>query len=470
MDDRPEVLRLVERTLGERYRCDLADGVAEARALLGAGSYELVLCDIQMPGESGLVLIEEIAATWPLTAMVMMTGVDDPEVAERAFELGAHGYLVKPFWPGQLLITAMTALRHRELEIAQDTHSHTLEERLQSLMDLAPVPIYIKDREFRYVLANRVAHEFVGLEPGEMVGRTDEKFMPPASARRIHETDVEVLEQGHALEFDEEIELNGAERHLLVAKFPYVDDGGAIVGISGIAADVTAQHEAERLQKTLAEQRRRSIEDLRRSRQETVDKLAETIEMRDTSTGAHVYRMAEVAAMIGEKLGLDRERLELLRVAAPLHDVGKIAIPDRILRKPGPLSTDERATMEKHATYGYDLLHDRTDTVLGMAALIALTHQEWFDGSGYPRGLAGEEIPLEGRIVAVADVFDALLSDRVYRPGMPHEEAISILREERGTHFDPRVADALLDNLPEAFARREGQLPRLAGNGNGNGG
>ena len=118
-----------------------------------------------MPGESGLVLVEEIAREHPDTAIVLVTGVDDSEVAERAFDLGAHGYLVKPFWPGQLLITAMNALRQRELELAQEAHSKALEERLQALMDRAPVPIYIKDTERRYVLANRVAHEVVGLEP-----------------------------------------------------------------------------------------------------------------------------------------------------------------------------------------------------------------------------------------------------------------------------------------------------------------
>ena len=456
IDDRPEILRLIRRTLGEHYACNLAGGGAEARELLERGPYELALCDIQMPGESGLDLIEEILARWPRTSVVMVTGVDDPEVAERALEIGAHGYLVKPFSSGQLLIIAKTALRRRELELAQEAHTRTLEERLQALMDRAPVPVFIKDRDLRYMLANRVAHEYAGLDPGELVGRTDEAFMAPESARSTNESDQEVLATGHAVEIEEELGFESGERSFLTVKFPYVDDAGEVIGVSGIATDVTAQRQAERLQEALAEQRRRSIEELRRSRRDTVAKLAEAIEMRDQSTGAHVNRMAEVAAMIGEKLDFDRERLELLRVAAPLHDVGKIAIPDQILRKPGPLSAEERRVMVKHTTYGYELLRDPGNALLQTAATIALTHQEWFDGSGYPRGIAGEEIPLEGRIVAVADVFDALLSDRSYRPGLAPDEAISIIHEERGTHFDPRVADALLDNLPEAFARRAG--------------
>ena len=128
--------------------------------------FQLALCDIQMPGESGLVLVEEIAGEHPETAIVLVTGVDDPEIAERAFELGAQGYLVKPFWPGQLLITTASALRQRGLELAQEAHSRTLEDRIQTLMDAAPVPIYIKDSDRRYVIANKVAHEVAGLEAG----------------------------------------------------------------------------------------------------------------------------------------------------------------------------------------------------------------------------------------------------------------------------------------------------------------
>ncbi len=173
VDDRPEVLRLVDRTLGEHYRCQFASSVAEAREKLADETFHLVLCDIQMPGESGLVLVEEITDQHPETAVVLVTGVDDPEVAEQTFRLGAHGYLVKPFWPGQLLITTMNALRQRDLELAQKAHSRTLEERMQLLMDMAPVPIYIKDTESRYVLANRVAQESAGLAPGELIGKTD---------------------------------------------------------------------------------------------------------------------------------------------------------------------------------------------------------------------------------------------------------------------------------------------------------
>jgi putative two-component system response regulator len=151
--------------------------------------------------------------------------------------------------------------------------------------------------------------------------------------------------------------------------------------------------------------------------------------------------------MIGERLGLDADHVELLRIASPMHDVGKIGIPDSILLKPGPLTAEERRAMQRHTEIGFSILSGSDSEPLEMAAQIALTHHEKVDGSGYPRGLAGDEIPLEGRITAVVDVFDALISNRVYRPAFSLEEATGILLEGRGTHFDPEPLDALLSEV-----------------------
>ena len=202
-DDRPEVLRLIDRSLGEHYECEFAGSVEEARGRLSASEFDLALCDIQMPGESGLTLAEEIVAERPLTAVVLVTGVDDPGVAEKAFAFGVHGYLVKPFWPGQLRITVMSALRRRELEIAEQAHSRALEERLQLLMDRAPVPVYIKDKERRYALANRVAHEVAGLTPNELVGLRDIDIMPPEAEKLVAASDSKILEDGGSYEAEE---------------------------------------------------------------------------------------------------------------------------------------------------------------------------------------------------------------------------------------------------------------------------
>ncbi len=453
-DDRPEILRLVERTLSGTYECEFAGSVVDARERLTESRFDLALCDIQMPNESGMVLVEEIARDHPDTAIVLVTGVDDHEVATQAFQLGAHGYLVKPFWPGQLLITAMNAMRQCELEVAQRAHSKTLEDRLQTLMDRAPVPIYIKDGQRRYLVANRVAHEVAGLEPNELIGLTDKEIMAPGAERLVGESDRKILAGGDSVEAEETLVLGGEERTFLTVKFAYVDDTGQIAGVSGISTDITDKKKAEELREELASAQAQAIDELTASRQETVERLAKALELHDEETGRHVNRMASIAAFLAGQVGLDRARVQLLRTAAPMHDVGKVATPDGVLRKRGPLTPAERKEMERHTTVGYEILADSESELLQLAATIALTHHERFDGAGYPRGLAGEQIPIAGRITAVADVFDALLSDRCYRSALSVDEAVAVIKEGRGTHFDPRIVDALLDHLEEALSLR----------------
>ena len=190
---------------------------------------------------------------------------------------------------------------------------------------------------------------------------------------------------------------------------------------------------------------------LRLSHEEMVRRLAVAAEFRDVQTGRHVERVGGTCELIARALGLDESFSESIRVASPLHDIGKIGIPDHVLLKPGPLTAEERALIEGHAEIGHRILTGAGSELLDLAASIALTHHERYDGSGYPRGLFGAEIPIEGRIAAVADVFDALTSDRVYRPAYSVESALEMMREGGGSQFDPDVLDAFLairDELP----------------------
>jgi putative two-component system response regulator len=184
---------------------------------------------------------------------------------------------------------------------------------------------------------------------------------------------------------------------------------------------------------------------------QTIYRWAQAAEYRDAGIGGHLKRMSRYCAVLARTFGLHPGSLEL---ASVLHDVGKLAIPDSILHKPGPLTADERLVIETHADLGYGMLRDSRRSVLDLAALIACTHHERFDGTGYPRRLAGADIPLEGRIAAVADVFDALTSDRVYRTAWSVEATIDWMRSERGKHFDPSVLDAFLASMDEILAIR----------------
>jgi methanogenic corrinoid protein MtbC1 len=192
---------------------------------------------------------------------------------------------------------------------------------------------------------------------------------------------------------------------------------------------------------------KRALSELEIAQAETVQRLSMAVEFRDEDTGAHIERIGRFSTLLAEHIGMDPEFCERLRHAAPLHDVGKVAIPDAILLKPGPLTPEERAIVETHAEEGHRLVRGSSSSILDMAATIALSHQEKWDGTGYPRGLAGEAIPIEGRIVAVADVFDALTSDRVYRKAFSVAEAVQMMREQRGRHFDPVLLDAFMEVL-----------------------
>lgn len=221
----------------------------------------------------------------------------------------------------------------------------------------------------------------------------------------------------------------------------------------------------------LEQEARKRTAQLTASREEVIHCLARAAEYRDDITGHHVERVGKYVGIIARELGFDEEKIELLELAAQLHDLGKVAIPDSILHKPGKLDTDEYVYMQKHCAFARKILlpiHEdeskllrtrarlggdskrvRKSPLLVLAARIAQTHHERWDGTGYPLGLAGEDIPVEGRMTAVADVYDALCSRRSYKPAFDHKRCLEILVEGRGTHFDPSILDVMLAQMPQ---------------------
>lgn len=216
--------------------------------------------------------------------------------------------------------------------------------------------------------------------------------------------------------------------------------------------------------------------ELAESRLDIIWRLGNVAEYRDEDTGNHVVRVGCYCRTVAETLGADREFVDMLFLTSPLHDIGKIGIPDAVLLKRGPLSQTEWEVMKRHCAIGARMLREDPkamgmflassdvrgfgrsayvrNPVLKMASSIALTHHEWWDGSGYPAGLAGEEIPLESRIVALSDTYDALCSERPYKPALPEDEALTVIQNEAGRHFDPAVYAAFVESLPKLRAIR----------------
>ena len=351
VDDDATFLRSLVRLAGAAgYRCEAAASAAEARTALEdlAGEVDVVLCDIQMPGETGLALLSSLVADHPDLAVVMMTGLTDPETAARAVEIGADGYLVKPFDRTELLVAIATAVRRRSLERARTVLAEGHERAVLAVRDLSAT------------LGDFEAQGWSG------------------------------------------------DRHRAQG------DHGAV--------------------------------------SELIDRLSRAVSLRHEETAHHLERMSRYAAVLGSAVDFDDYPMDDLRVAAALHDVGKIGVPDAVLLKPGRLDPSEFAVIQKHASYGYRLLAGSQSPVIAESANVALCHHEWWDGSGYPLGIRGEEISEGARIVAITDVFDALTSDRVYRPRHTFEEAEAIMVELRGRQFEPRLLDAFFHARPQIEA------------------
>ena len=332
VDDEESIRELISQIiLREGYPCQTANGVDEALEHMAADKYSLIISDINMPEKTGLDLLRSVNQSNNNLAVIMVTAVDDRKVAIHTLEMGAYGYIIKPFERNELLINVANALHRRELEINNQRYSEELE-----LM---------------------------------------------------------VLERTKKLQ--------------------------------------DAQNE------------------IRDSREETIFRLAKAAEFRDNETAQHTIRMGHYCEVLAQKAGFAEDLCERLRLAGPLHDVGKIGIPDTILLKPGKLTSEEFEIIKQHSEFGYRILCESTSELLNLGASIAYTHHEKYDGSGYPRNLAKSDIPVEGRIAAICDVFDALTTDRVYKAAMDLEDALEIMREGRAQHFDPVLLDCFLENIDQ---------------------
>ncbi|QHJ10445.1 putative cyclic di-GMP phosphodiesterase [Paraglaciecola mesophila] len=196
-------------------------------------------------------------------------------------------------------------------------------------------------------------------------------------------------------------------------------------------------------------------DELRRTRLQVIQRLGRASEYKDNETGTHILRMSHYSKIMALALGLSENAADNLLHAAPMHDIGKIGIPDSIMLKPGKLTDEEFTIMQRHPEIGAEILGESDSDLIELAKIVSLTHHEKWDGSGYPKGLKGEEIPLEGRIVAIADVFDALTSKRPYKDAWPVEKAVDLIQSQSGKHFDPNIVVLFQSCLPAILEIKE---------------
>jgi PAS domain S-box-containing protein len=298
---------------------------------------------------------------------------------------------------------------------------------LAAVVEQSDDAIVTKDLNLTITTWNTGAERLYGYTPQEITGCPFATLIPPDRDGEDRMIINRVL-AGETVDHFETVRVHkdGKRIDVSVTVSALYDSTGRIVGASSIARDI------------------RESRALLRTQEEVIKRLLLASEYRDDTTGQHIVRMAHVCGQVATVLGWEPTRVAELESAATMHDVGKIAIPDSILLKPGALSEEERAIMQTHTEIGHRMLSNTGIDLVDLAAEIALTHHEHFDGNGYPSGLSGHSIPLCGRIAAVADVFDALTNDRPYRPAFTTERTLSMMRAGSGTQFDPTVLAALL--------------------------
>ena len=287
------------------------------------------------------------------------------------------------------------------------------------------------------------------------------------TGQTVNIPDAYEIPAGAEYHFDRSFDQRSGFRTKSMLQLPMKDPGGAIIGVLQLitATDSRGQIAAftrddEQLMLAVASQAAVAVKnaqldgELKQAHLDTVIRLGTAAEYRDKETGNHIRRMSFYSAIIAQNMGFSRDEVEMIKLSSPMHDVGKVGIPDAILLKPGRLNEMERRIIESHTMIGASILKGSEVPLLKLSQTIALTHHEKWDGNGYPNKLAGDEIPIEGRIVALADVFDALSNKRVYKPAYSLAETLDIIKNDTGTHFDPGVSEALfkgIDQITEVY-------------------
>lgn len=465
VDDEPAILDACNIVLTRAgYRVRNTTSPHEAIEFAIQEPFDLLLSDIMMPGMSGIELLRTIKHIYPDIVGVMITGHGTMDTAIEALRAGATGFLLKPFGAQELRITIEEAL----------AKSRMLKEnvRLKALM-----PLYESSKAFYQemslerlvrVIAEQVAK---GIEADQVSLLLPEQGEPRASAYRVQAAypptqpttpvNPQVLDwvittkeplrliEGETTNLPES--LSGVPKPGPVIYLPLMANGTVLGILRAKKAGADQQFsdgEVEMLsiqgsQAAIALQNALLVRDLENSYLATLATLANALEARDLETRGHCERLSQNAVLIGKVMGLPPEELETIRVGALLHDIGKIGIPDAILRKPTKLTDEEYAIIKQHPIIGARILEPVAR--LRPASVIVRHHHERYDGHGYPDGLRGEEIPLGARIVTVADAFEAITENRVYHVGESVVHALEELRRCRGTQFDPHVVDAFFE-------------------------
>ena len=456
VDDEEAIREVVSTMLESKgYRCTAVSNGRAAQEHVKRTTPDLVLSDMIMPEMDGIKLLEWLRQYDPEIPVIMVTAIHDISTALEAIRRGAYDYILKPFEKDQLFLGVGRALQHRRLVMENRAYQRSLEEKVEERT--AQLTGALAQLEQSYDDTLEALGSALDLKDAETEGHCQRvtafcisiaKAMPvpngylPVLARAAFLHDISValaaIRNGaydYLLKpFEREQLLNTVSRALENRRLK--------------VENRTYQTNLESLVKARTDQLQAAIQNLERSYDITLEALGDALDLKDAETEGHSKRVTAFTIAIAKNMGLPREQIAVIARGAFLHDFGKMAIPDAILRKPGKLTKDEMDIMQEHAYLGYQML--KKIPFLAEASEIVYTHQEKFDGSGYPRRLKGEQIPLGARIFSVADTLDAITSDRPYRPAQSLSAAREEIKKWSGRQFDPEVVRVFLE-MPDSI-------------------
>lgn len=480
VDDEQSVLDVYKLYLRrENFQIVTAQNGQEAMDILRKQAFDLVVMDVTMPKISGLEALRWIKGQSTLrnVPVVMVTALTDKDTLVQAFQGGVDEFINKPVGKAEFQMRVRSILTQKRQRDKLLQHSTIFKELVASnieqggaaslsdqladmchfiarVVGLARVGIFVTKGESFDLLAQHCLtesdHSWLNavFRPYYFAGHSQKPFFISAldSEKKavfgVNETVVAIPIPS----------LGGLISSLLIGFGGSVEIDNDILNILSLFASRVSQSlflkDTNKILENLVQEKtkelQKAVEETTRVAEDTIYRLSIAAEYRDNETGNHVKRISYYAEALARHLGYTPELVKRIKLASPMHDIGKIAIPDKILLKPGKLDQEEFAIMKTHTLIGGKILGGSRSTLLETAKVIALTHHEKWDGSGYPRGLKSENIPEEGRIVAVCDVFDALMSKRTYKEAFPLPEVIEILQDGRGKHFDPAILDLFM--------------------------
>jgi PAS domain S-box-containing protein len=398
---------------------------------------DIVLSDYKLPDFNGVAALEIVQRDYPEVPVVMVTGALSDIEAVELIHAGAKDYVLKDRI-ARLAPAVQRALSAEQGARARKTAEKALREseaKFRALVESTSDWIWELNEEGVYTYASPQVHELLGYSVEEIIGKTPFELMPPNEKEQDKARFKAILAEQKHFRLLENAFLHNEGRMVFLetSASPMFDAQGVFSGYRGIDRDITERKEAE-------QERQANTAKLERLLLQTIEAIAATVETRDPYTAGHQRRVAALASAIAREMGLPEDRLHGLYLAASIHDLGKIRIPAEVLSKPGMLNTFEYELVKTHAQTGYDIIKD-VQFPWPIAQMV-LQHHERLDGSGYPQKLKGEQILFEARILAVADVVEAMSSYRPYRPGLGLEAALEEITKQRGVLYDPAVVDS----------------------------